>query len=189
MDLTTITVQDFKNQFPRNFPYLPVWSNITTYNKGAIVYYTDGLFYQCLLNGTTVVPTNPTNWVLYDDDVLNYVLDSDIQTTFGQAQMNFYQGLGFGSDANVKLAYLYLCAYYLCVDMLAITSGLQATASFPVSSRTVGSISESYQIPDYYKDYPLFANFAQNQYGQKYLNFIIPLMVGNVGVVCGTTLP
>ncbi len=178
MDLTTITVVDFKAQFPRGFPYLPNWSNSVTYNLNDIVYYTNGLFYKSLINGNVSLPTNATNWIQYTADVQDYVLDSDIMNAFAEAQLVFNQAL-FTSDAFVTLGYLYLTAH----------AGVTTTGSYPVSGRTVGSVSENYSIPDQYLKNPLFLFYNKTGYGQKYLSFIQPMLVGNVISVIGTTLP
>lgn len=191
MDLNTITVQDFKDQFPRGFPYLPVWSNTALYNKDAIVYYSvTQLFYKALANGVPIgtLPTDIIYWELYPDTVTNYVLDSDIQTAFVEAQQDLNQAL-FANDTFIRLGYLYLTAHFLINDLTTANAGLQTTGSYPVNSRSVGSVSESYTIPDYYLNNPKFLFYNKTGYGQKYLSMIMPYLVGNVGVVWGTTLP
>ena len=110
MDITTITVADFKAQFPRDFPYAPVTSA----------------------------------------DPLKYVLDSDIIGAFLQAQMKFNPALvpavaaPTSPDAATKPCYLYLTAHFLCIDVRNALGGLQGSGGgFPVTARTVGSVSES----------------------------------------------
>lgn len=189
MDLNTITVSDFKTLFSRDFAYLPVWSNTTTYNANAIVYYIDGLFYKSLINGNTSTPgTDITKWIEYDTTVDDYVLDSDITKAFAEAQVVFNQEL-FNGDPSVIQGYLYLTAHYLVNDLNTANAGIQSVGSYPVSGRKVGSVSENYEIPKYYLDNPLFLFYNKTGYGQKYLSFILPVLVGNVGIACGTTLP
>jgi hypothetical protein len=191
VDLNTITVADFKALFVRDFPYLPVWSDTKLYNKDTVVYYeVTELFYRALDNGVPVgtVPTNATYWVLYPGDIYNYVLDSDIIKAFAEAQQSFNQAL-FTTDPNITLGYLYLSAHFLVNDINTANAGLQSSGINPVNSRTVGSVSESYFISDYYLNNPLYLFYNKTGYGQKYLSMILPNLVGNVGVVCGTTLP
>lgn len=191
MDLSLITVQDFKDLFTRDFPYLPVWVNTKLYNKDAIVYYNiTELFYKALINGITpgTLPTNPADWVLYPDDIYNYVLDSDITKAFAEAKQNFNQAL-FTTDENIIQGYLYLTAHYLCKDIMNANAGLQSLGNGPVTSRRVGSVAESYQIPKYFSDNPLYLYYNSTGYGQKYLAMIMPNLCGNVISVCGTTLP
>lgn len=191
MDLGTITITDFKTLFARDFPYLPSWDNTKLYNSGNVVYYsTTALFYQGKINGIPVatVPTNTTYWDLYSDDIYNYVLDADITKAFAEAQVNLNQAL-FGSDAQIQMGYLYLTAHYLVMDIRGGLKGLESTGEFAVSSRSVGSVSESYSIPDTYLKNPTLAYFAKTSYGQKYLSLIMPRMVGNVFTVQGATNP
>lgn len=152
MDLSTITVADFKAQFPRGFPYLP--SNLS--------------------------PSSET--------ARDYVLDSDIETAFVEAQMQFNQGL-FGTDAQITLAYLYLTAHYLIHDLKAAAQGLNQSGSFPVSGRRVGSVSENYTIPDYYLNDPSLLFYTTSSYGVKYLSFVMPRIVGNIQAIQGATPP
>lgn len=191
MDLTTVTVQDFKDLFTRDFPYLPEWSATQIYNNDAIVYYsTTLLFYQANQNAVPVgtVPTNGSFWNDYEDDIFNYVLDSDITKAFAEAQINLNQAL-FGSDAQVELGYLYLTAHYMVMDIRGAQKGIESTGEFAVSGRSVGSVSENYVIPDAYKDSPFLGYLAKTSYGQKYLSLIMPNLVGNVNAVCGATNP
>lgn len=191
MDLNTITVADFKSQFPRGFPYLPVYNPAALYNAGSRVYYATALlFYDCLVNGTMgVTPgTDATVWQLASDDTANYVQDSDITAAFAEAQAVCNQDL-FSSDAGLRLGYLYLTAHYLCHDLKAAGAGFIAAASFPVTGRTVGSVSESYGVPVAYLENPLYSFYTGSAYGLKYLSMVLPALVGNVGSVQGWTDP
>ncbi len=191
MDLNTITVADFKSQFMRGFPFLPVYDPAALYNAGRRVYYAPALlFYDCLVNGTTgITPgTDATIWTLAADDTDNYVQDFDITNAFAETQAVFNQGL-FGPDAVIKLAYLYLAAHYLCNDLKASAAGIAASAAFPVTGRTVGSVSESYAIPAAYLESPVYSFYTGSAYGLKYLSMVLPSLVGNIGAIQGWTDP
>ena len=192
MDLTTITVDDFKDQFPRDFPYLPVWDVGALYNTGERVYYNvTELFYDALQDGVVgVTPDSgaPSWSTPVADNVNNYVLDSDIERAFAEARINFNQAL-YSTEEEITLVYLYLTAHYLVIDIQNATQGLESNSSYPVSSRSVGSVSESYDIPTAYREDPTFSYFSQTGYGLKYLSLMIPRIVGNVGVVFGSTTP
>lgn len=193
MDLTTITVAQFKAQFFRDFPYLPVYSATQLYNIGDRVYYTPTLlFYDALADGVINItpPSDAAKWqrVAVQPSIDDYVQDIDIQHAFAEAQMNFNQGL-FGTDAEITLGYLYLTAHYLCNDIRASRAGIMANPAFPMTSRSAGSMSESYSVPDAYKDNPVLAFYISSAYGMKYLAMVLPKMVGNVGVVAGMTRP
>lgn len=186
MDLTTITVSDFKSQFSRGFPYLPEYDNTKLYNKGDRVYYdTTELFYDCTVDGTQgVLPTDTNNWTQVSDSVKNYILDDDITKAFVEARLNLNQAL-FSSDEFIELGFLYLTAHYLVNDIKA--GGLESSGAFPVQSRSVGSVSESYAVPERYKSDPILSFYTQSSYGLKYLNMILPALTGNVGSVAGAT--
>lgn len=116
------------------------------------------------------------------------VMDSDITRAFSEARVNLNQSL-FISDEEITLAYLYLTAHYLVHDLKTAASGAAGGADNPVSSRTVGNVSESYAIPLAFVDNPLFSFLAKTGYGQKFLSFVIPRLVGNIGSVEGATRP
>lgn len=190
MDLSTITVDDFKSLFRRDFPYLNEYDNTELYNSGDRVYYaTTKLFYDCTVNGTTgVLPTDTNNWTQVSDDIDNYILDEDIEKAFGEAKISFNQSL-FTSDENITIGYLYLTAHYLVNDIRAASRGISGVAAFPLQSRSVGSVSESYGVPEVYLKNPVYSFYTQSPYGLKYLNLILPLLVGNIMGICGGTRP
>ena len=141
MDLTSITVADFKSLFVRDFTY-----------------------------GT----------------ITDTVNDSDITRAFAEASLCLNQSL-YSSDAAIKMMYLYLTAHYLVLDLRAASASLESSGSFPVNSRTVGSASESYTIPQQYLDSPVLSVYTQTAYGMKFLSITLPLLVGNIGTVYGGT--
>ena len=194
IDLTTITVADFKAYFYRDFAYLPVWDVNQLYNKNNRVYYPNTLlFYDCQANSITgTVPNGLFPWLntqsAQDDSIYNYIQDQDITKAFAQAQVNLNQGL-FASDANILIGYYYLTAHYLAIDLRAANGGIAAIGAFPVNSRSAGSIAEAYGIPESYMKNPLFAQFAQTAYGMKFLSLVQARLVGNVVAVCGFTKP
>lgn len=176
-----ITIVDFKTQFPRFTPeYLPVYTS-GTYFKDNIVYY-EGLFYKVKVAFTTNVPTNTTDWELYDDSVLNYTQDSDILNAITEACVNFNKSL-FPNKATAKLVFMYLVAHYLTVDFNnALGSGTVGIAT----SRSVGSVSESYSIPNWILNNAGLAPYATTGYGIKYATLIRPYLVGNFFIVKGS---
>ena len=193
IDVTTITVAQFQAQFKRGFPYLDsiTYNPTALYNQGVEVYDPiTKLFWTCQTNGTTgVAPgANVPAWAQVADDLDNYVQDTDIAGAFLEAQAVFNQGL-YGSDANITLAYLYLTAHFLTNDLKAALGGIMAPGAFPVSSRSAGSVSESYDIPQAYKDSPILSQYTSSSYGMKFLAMTLPSLVGNVGAVCGGALP
>ena len=190
MDLSTVTVADFKGLFRRDFPYLPEYDNSKLYNEGAVVYYeTSDLFYQSLADGTIGhLPSDLTYWVKYDANADDYVQNDDIEKSFDEAEFNINQDL-FDNDNQIKIAFMYLTAHYLVHDMRAACQGIESTGSFPVNSRSVGRVSESYSIPQKYLDSGILSFFTTSSYGLKYLSLVVPQLTGNIGIVGGGTNP
>lgn len=115
-----------------------------------------------------------------------YVTDDDIEKAFIEADMNFNESL-FGEDNALKTCFLYLSAHYLVNDLQTAGDGINSAGYFPVSSRSVGSVSESYAIPEWMMKDPNLGSFTTTRYGQKYLSLIKPLLIGNVQVYTGNT--
>jgi hypothetical protein len=118
----------------------------------------------------------------------DYVTDNDLTKAFTEAEMNFNPGL-FGKDEELKTCFLYCAAHYLVNDLQTSVTGVGSTGYFPVNSRSVGGVSESYQIPEWATNDPILGAFMTTRYGQKYLSLIKPLMIGNVQVYFGNTTP
>jgi len=116
----------------------------------------------------------------------DYVTDFDIQKAFQEAIINFNPCL-FSYDEQLKVTYLYLAAHYLVNDLQTSAQGVGSTSYAPVTSRSVGGVSESYQVPDWMINDPYLAHFATTRYGQKYLSLIKPLTIGRVQVYLGAT--
>lgn len=188
MELSSITVLDFKTQFTRDFPYLNSFSLTGLYNIGDVVYYpTTLLFYQCKVDGTTnIAPTVTNNWTRITDSINNYIQDADINNAFLEAEQVFNDSL-FTEDKFEKLAYLYLTAHFLVTDIRNSTQGVNSKGEGIVNSRSVGSMSESYEIPEIYSNDPVFSFYAKTGYGLKYLNMVVPLLRGNVQSILGWT--
>lgn len=191
MDLSTITVTDFKALFRRDFPYLPVFSDTARYNEGAIVFYSPTeLLYMCLVNGTKGVPPIVTTaWDITDGDIDDFVLDADIEAAQSKARLTINQNL-FSSDDGIKLAFLYLSAHYLANDMrTALAGGIGGQATMPLTGKSVGNVRETYGIPEAYLKEAMFASYATTPYGLQYLALVLPLLRGNIGAVLGATTP
>lgn len=116
----------------------------------------------------------------------NYVMDADIQKAFGEAIINFNPYL-FSYDDELRITYLYLAAHYLVNDLQTSSQGVNSNSYSPVNSRSVGSVSESYTLPDWMIQDPVLSNFSTTRYGLKYLSLIKPLCIGNTQVYLGWT--
>lgn len=116
----------------------------------------------------------------------DFVRDDDITKAFTEAKCVFNPGL-FGDDDSLKTTYLYLAAHYLVNDLQTSAQGVNSVGFFPVNSRSVGGVSESYTIPEWVTKDPILSAFSTTRYGIKYLSLIKPLLIGNVQVAFGWT--
>lgn len=176
-----ITVEDFKNQFPRFTPmYLPLFVEGNTYFENDIVFY-ENQFYICIVANTTDEPTNTESWQVTNQSVLNYTQDSDIQNAFNEAYVNFNEGL-FPNLDTAKLIFLYLTAHYLTVDF---RNALGINNVGIPTSKSVGSVSESYTIPQWLTQNTGLSMYATTGYGVKYASLIRPYLIGNIFIAKG----
>lgn len=123
-----------------------------------------------------------------DASNLKFVTDADINKAYGQASLNFNNSL-FGEDADAEIAYKWLSAFYLVYDLQASSKGLTSQSNFPISSKSVGSVSIGFTVPEKYARDPYLSIFTGNGYGLKYLSLLLPRLVGNIVAIGGATLP
>lgn len=121
-----------------------------------------------------------------DECASDLVTDNDLTKAFTEAKCNFNPGL-FSTDDQLKTTFLYLAAHYLVNDLQTAAEGTSSVGYFTVASRTVGSVSETYDLPSWMKTDPNLSYFTTTRYGQKYLSLIKPLLIGNVQVFQGAT--
>lgn len=114
----------------------------------------------------------------------DYVMDADIALAITQANLSFNDCL-FGDAA--KVVFLYLAAFFLVENLKTAAKGIAAQASFILNSNSVGSVSQSFSIPDRFTSDAILSQFTRNAYGMQYLTLALPYLVGNVQVIAGTT--
>lgn len=184
-DNIEVTTDDFKNLFARDFPYLPVYVEGKAYFTDDEVYYAPN-FYKSLTDGNTTLPTDTTNWALVNDSVDNYIQDADIMRAFNEAKVNFNAAL-FGDGDTVKMVFLYLAAHYLVIDLNNAMNPLGMGFMGFTQSKSVGSVSESYAVPQWMLNNAILSQYATTGYGRKYLSLIQPYLVGNIIFIPGRT--
>ncbi len=116
------------------------------------------------------------------------VMDSDITNALGDAGMTFNADL-WDDQPEYSLAYLYLTAHYLVTNLRNSSAGLEGKYSWLETSKGVSSVNSSFQIPQMVMDNPIMAMLSKTQYGAKYLEFVIPRVIGSVFCVEGATSP
>lgn len=122
-----------------------------------------------------------------NDSDLSGVTTKDIQKAFDEA--NFvYNGELFAENEK-SVAFLYLAAHYLVIDLKNSSMGLKGAFSGLMTNKSVGSVSVGYTLPSWIMDNPLYSLLAQTPYGVKYLSLVVARCVGNMAVVNGQTYP
>lgn len=187
MSCSCVTVDDFKEQFARNFPYLPLWEPDKVYFEGDEVY-VEPNFYQSLVDNNTSDVSDDKKWAVVSDSLSNYVSDGDIERARREAVVNFNPELAEDCNAG-RLGMLYLWAFYLAYDLSLAQGGAYGSITYPTTSVTVGSVSESYYVPKAYLENPILGFYARNGFGLKYLSLVYAKTIGNVSVVAGWSLP
>lgn len=170
----TVTIEQFKEYFFRDFPYLPVWVEGKTYFTGDIVYYGQN-FYKSLIDNNTSNPLTPEAWQTTAGNVNDYVTNADITRAMSQAYINANYDFGSTDDERIMI-YLHLIAFYLVLDWRNAAAGVNSGYSGLVASKSVGDVSESYNFPQWMMNNPLYSLFSSNGYGMKYLSLIIPYL-------------
>lgn len=124
----------------------------------------------------------------YGVDPNTCILDADISKAFGQTNININKNL-FSTQEAYTIAYLLLAAHYLVVDLRMSSQGINGQYNFLETSKSVGSVNQSFTIPQRILDNPYVSMLTKTSYGAKYLELILPQLSGQVFITYGRTLP
>lgn len=117
---------------------------------------------------------------------INTVQDSDINKAIAEANFNFNSAL-FANQGEYTMGFLYLTAHFLVMDLRASSQGISGNFPWMTTSKSVGSVSEGIDIPEFIKNNPMLAHFGKTYYGAKYINLIFPRLIGNMFPMTGMT--
>lgn len=172
----TVTVEEFKQYFFRDFSYLPLWDGLKSYMTGDVIYYDEnGYFYKSLADNNESLPTDTTKWLRVQGNKYDYITDEDIEKAMSQAIIS--ANSRFGNTCQEKrIIYLHLVAFYLVMDWKNSHAG--ATSGFGgfTASKSVGDVSESYNFPTWLINSPMYSIYSTNGFGMKYLSLILPYL-------------
>lgn len=172
----SVTVEQFKEYYKRDFPFVPFFKEGTTYWTDDTVYYEEtSNFYKSLIDNNTSLPTDTDSWEVTKDSLLNYVTDNDITKAIGQALINANERFGSDDDERI-IIFLHLVAFYLVMDLKNSAAGVNSSYTGVVSSKSVGDVSESYNFPQWLVNSPIYSMYSSNGYGMKYLSLIMPYL-------------
>lgn len=122
----------------------------------------------------------------FGTDINENVLDADIERALNSVECRINQAL-FCDQKQFTEGFLNFAAHQLVTQMQASSQGLSGSAHWIVNSRSVGSVSESYSIPQSILDNPVLAPLSSTTYGLEYITLILPNLVGPVFVIEGAT--
>ena len=168
----TVTVEQFKSYYFRDFRFLPLYNENQIYFKGDIVYY-NGYFYKSLVDENEALPTDNENWKIVNIDKFSYITDEDIEKAISQAILKANDRFGENDDDKITI-FLHLVAFYLVMDLQNSSQGINSSYQGLLSSKSVGDVSESYNFPTWVMTNPNYSIFLSNGYGMKYLSLILP---------------
>jgi len=124
----------------------------------------------------------------YDADPTKGVTDGDIQRAMLEGE--FTTNLSFcDSQQMYTMWYLYAAAHFLVTDLRASTAGINGSYTWLTQSKSVGSVSESFAIPQKILDNPRYAMWTKTNYGAKLLHMMLPYLVAPIFTVFGRTNP
>ena len=115
----------------------------------------------------------------FGTDIQSNVLDQDVATAFQLTNMNINQNL-WPDQSSYTVAYLLLSAHHMVMTLRASSQGINGQFNFLQGSKGVGSVSESFSIPQRVLDNPSLAILAKTNYGAQYLMLILPKLAGQM---------
>lgn len=116
------------------------------------------------------------------------VNDKDIQDALDDTKVNFNDGL-WCDQTEFSKAYLLLAAHFLVTNLQASSQGISGQYNWLQASKNVGSVSESFSIPERIMANPELAMYSKTRYGAKFLMFVLPRLVGQMFTTFGPTKP
>lgn len=107
------------------------------------------------------------------------VLAQDIATAFVQANATVNPNL-FSDQGTYTLAYLFLAAHFLVLNLRASSQGLNGQYNWAQNSKAVGAVSEGFEIPERIKNNPDFMQYYKTNYGAQYVQLVWPQLSGQM---------
>lgn len=124
----------------------------------------------------------------YGTDPNVSVLDVDVLNAFNLVDITINQAL-WDNQTQFQIGYGYLAAHFLVLNLRASSQGLNGQYTFLQNSKSVGSVSESFTIPQRVIDNPDFAQYFKTNYGAMYMQLVWPQLAGQMFSVYGRTKP
>lgn len=123
----------------------------------------------------------------YGNVDLTTVQDADITKALTQQQNTINPGL-FPTQNVYTQGALLLAAHYLVMNLRAASQGIAGKFDWLENSKSVGSVSASYSIPDRMMENPELAILATTAYGAQFLWLVLPYLTGQMFAVADGTV-
>lgn len=178
----TVTIQQFQQMYSGDFFFVSDYEEGQTYALNQIVYNSPN-FYKSLHGDNTEPLTNSEYWELtpYNN---NYVTSANILTAMQQAKLNINSRIGRTDEEKIFI-FLHLVAFYLVLDKQNSAVGMNSAYNGIIASKSVGDVSESYSIPSWLQNNPIYSIYGSNGYGLKYLSLIAPYLANTIRLFRG----
>ena len=115
------------------------------------------------------------------------VTDADIANAITEAAFYVNESF-FDTESNFQFAYNFVVAHCLVTNLRNSSQGVAGAFAFLENSKSVGSVSQGFSIPDSILNNPAYMFMTKTTYGAKYLSIVYPLAIGQVNAVGGATL-
>jgi len=119
------------------------------------------------------------------------VRDVDVNNALAEANSVFNEAL-WDSDESV-VAFLFAAAHCLVLNLQAsgglsaseLGQGAESRGGGVIQAKSVGGVSVTYVIPEHIAQSPILSQFMRTDYGQRYLQMLVPRLVGHGEVIGG----
>jgi hypothetical protein len=122
----------------------------------------------------------------YGTDINNCVTQQDIANAFVMVNASINQSM-WPDQGTYNLGYLLLAAHFMVIALRASSQGINGQWGWAQNNKSVGAISEGFEIPERIKNNPDFMQYYKTNYGAQYLNLLWPQLSGQVFSVSGYT--
>lgn len=125
----------------------------------------------------------------FGTDPATSVTDTDIVNAFAAVNAGGINTGLFVDQNAYTLGYELLAAHYLVLSLRSSSQGISGQYNWNETSKSVGSVSQGFSIPDYVQNNPFLSMLTKTTYGARYLEMVLPQLPGQMFNAYGTTLP
>ena len=160
--------------------------------SGAVITATvqGGALISCSVTHGGTLYTPDASAVLYGGDGSNEkrVTDDDLIGALADAGDNMNEE-NFPDQASFTRGYLFLAAHCLVENLLASVEGLASQFSWLTQAKSVGGVSQSFAVSERIREDPFLSLLSTTRYGARYLQMVLPYIVGHTSALCRQTNP